>query len=400
MDDVLYKIIGYNYTLSCDEKLSKCCINGKQQDLTNFKTESLVKVATVKDLLSFHETQYYNEFFRKFFKNIVVLAGAGTSVNNGSQKGKTREELWKECNSEVTKILSLCKSDIKLKNIAEDENLESFLSRLAILENAQDKEYAEKKLIEEKIRNNCSLRLDENAPHLHFLNKITARKSSDPRVKIFTTNYDTLFEQAANRGAFVVIDGFSFTQPRTFSGRYFDLDIVNREKTRLKHEDNFITKVFHLYKLHGSLIWEKKDSVIMQNDSTSDPLIVYPANNKFESSFEQPYFEMMSRFQNILRQENLMLIVVGFGFQDKHIQNIILEAVDQNSSFHLVIIDYNKENRIDCKKYKDNLGLIKEDEDFGYRPKRNVTILFNDFEGLTKLYPDNKTYASDSYEHI
>ena len=35
-----------------------------------------------------------------------------------------------------------------------------------------------------------------------------------------------------------------------------------------------------------------------------------------------------------------MLIVIGFGFKDKHIQNAILEAVNQNPSFQLLIINY------------------------------------------------------------
>ena len=88
--------------------------------------------------------------------------------------------------------------------------------------------------LENKIAQACKLTLHAQSPHKTFLNKITARKPSDSRVKLFTTNYDTLFEQAANKAGFVVIDGFSFTHPREFSGRYFDYDIVNREKTRLK----------------------------------------------------------------------------------------------------------------------------------------------------------------------
>lgn len=35
-----------------------------------------------------------------------------------------------------------------------------------------------------------------------------------------------------------------------------------------------------------------------------------------------------------------MLIVIGFGFKDKHIQNEILETVNQNPSSQLVIINY------------------------------------------------------------
>lgn len=114
--------------------------------------------------------------------------------------------------------------------------------------------------------------MDFSAPHKDFLNKVTARKPSDVRVQLFTTNYDTLFEQAANQSGFVIIDGFSFTHPREFAGKWFDLDIVNREKTRIKQEESFISKVFHLYKLHGSLNWTKDEEKkrIYQQDNEQD----------------------------------------------------------------------------------------------------------------------------------
>ena len=74
-------------------------------------------------------------------------------------------------------------------------------------------------------------------------------------------------------------------------------------------------------KLHGSIDWEKKDGKIYQKETTDHPCIIYPASEKYESSYEQPYFEMMSHLQSTLRKEGTLLIVAGFGFQDKHIQN-------------------------------------------------------------------------------
>lgn len=269
------------------------------------------------------------------------------------------------------------------------------------------------KSLEQKIAEACKLTLDSKAPHKAFLNKITARKPSDSRVQLFTTNYDTLFEQAANKAGFVVIDGFSFTQPREFSGRYFDFDIVNRETTRLKQEDSFIKKVFHLLKLHGSLNWEKSDNRIIQKDKPEKPLIIYPASEKYESSYEQPYFEMMSRFQQSMRNDNVLLIVIGFGFQDKHIQNVIIEAVEQNPSFQLVIVNYNNTGTIDMQllaPFFDNnedletLEMLYDENEskeiFSKTIKQNVTILFDTFGQFTDNYPDNQTYSENrEYEN-
>lgn len=163
---------------------------------------------------------------------------------------------------------------------------------------------------------------------------------------------------------------------------------MQREQTRIKGEESFVSKVFHLYKMHGSLTWEQTEQgMIQQVNTTETPLIVYPASDKYESSYEQPYFEMMSRFQQALRRENTLLIVLGFGFRDKHIQNVILEAVNQNPSFQLVIINYNSNgtiNREELKEYFD-----------GDAVKRNVSIVFDTFKGFTENLPENKTYLSN-----
>ena len=337
---------------------------------------------------------FYDTFFRQSFKHIVILAAAGTSLDNGSNKGETRNGLWKSGRDTIKQLYKeLLPCDNKLRRIANDKDIEAFLSHILLVEKISEEKASQLKPLREQlekiIRNACQLELDSsNAPHKTFLDKITARKASEPRVQLFTTNYDTLFEQAAQEGGYAVIDGFSFTSPRTFSGRYFDYDIVQRERTRLKDEESFVSKVFHLYKMHGSLTWERTEQGrIQQVNSTESPLIVYPASDKYESSYEQPYFEMMSRFQQALRRENALLIVIGFGFRDKHIQNVILEAVNQNPSFQLVIVNYNGNETIDREELKEYFD--------GNDVKRNVSIVFDTFKNFTDSFPENKTYSSN-----
>ena len=135
----------------------------------------------------------------------------------------------------------------------------------------------------------------------------------------------------------------------------------------------------------------KNNYKIRQEDNPDRPLIIYPASSKYESSYEQPYFEMMSRFQQALRKENVLLIVIGFGFQDKHIQNVILEAVNQNPSFQLVIVNYNSDGGINRDDLKDFFGDSNNPKSI----KRNVTIIFDSFKDFTNNYPENKTYSED-----
>ena len=380
-------LIGRGKTVSYDDQA--VYINGKKMI-----SEAQTKEDAKKEQIEKEKQDFYNTFFRQFFKHIVVLAAAGTSLDNGPHKGKTRDGLWESGRNVIKQLykeLSPCNE--KLKRIAKDKDIEALLSHVLLVEKVDEAKTSQLKPLREQleriIRGACQLTLDmTNAPHKTFLDKITARKASEPRVQLFTTNYDTLFEQAAQKGGYAVIDGFSFTSPRTFSGRYFDYDIVQRERTRLKDEESFVSKVFHLYKMHGSLTWEKTEQgMVQQVNSTESPLIVYPASDKYESSYEQPYFEMMSRFQQALRRENTLLIVIGFGFRDKHIQNVILEAVNQNPSFQLVIVNYNGNETIDREELKEYFD--------GNEVKRNVSIVFDTFKNFTNSLPQNKTYSSN-----
>jgi len=222
-EDKKYILIKRQKTISYDE--TNCYVNyipvAKDLNgniLANDKAESL-------------KQEFYTEFFKKHYKHTVILTAAGTSSDNGGDttRGKTRDGLWFFCESEIDAFEKFI-TDLKQKESYKSKNIEELLSLIILFKKVNIKHENEDEFnllieqLEDKIANACNLSLDSQAPHKTFLNKITARKPSDSRVQLFTTNYDTLFEQAANKAGFVVIDGFSFTQPREFSGRYFDFE--------------------------------------------------------------------------------------------------------------------------------------------------------------------------------
>lgn len=406
-DSKKYILLQNNYSVAYTD--DKCFVNGSENPKQEGETRS------AKEIAENLKNNLYNAFLKKHYKHLVILTAAGTSLDNGDRSGKTREGLWAECQTEINAFKDKI-TDFENKDFYTQKNIEDLLSHIVLYEKLNgviknDKNESLKSLLEYKIANTCKLELHTQAPHKDFLNKITARKNNNARVQLFTTNYDTLFEQAANQAGFVVIDGFSFTQPREFAGKWFDLDIVNREKTRLKQEESFVSKVFHLYKLHGSLNWIKENERIVQKDNADNPLIIYPASEKYESSYEQPYFEMMSRFQQALRKEETLLIVIGFGFCDKHIQNVIIEAVEQNPSFQLLIVNYRKDKDgketgilpdglndfVFQEKVKDKDG--QETDEVNLKVKRNVNIVFDTFKRFTDNYPENQTYYSKDDEN-
>lgn len=344
--------------------------------------------------------------YMSHFRNIAVLTAAGTSMENGTHGGKTRTELWKSYEDEINKIANVFTStDGTLKDkctqILQDKNIEDFLSFTILYEKLNgeiiDKDDSKNLRIklENKIATACKLDLDEtNQHHQDFIRKLTARKPSEPRLQLYTTNYDTLFEQAARRMNYVIIDGFSLSYPRVFNGTNFDFDIVFREHTRVKQEESFVPNVFQLFKLHGSIDWEKNTKgQILQKEKSDNPCIIYPASEKYESSYDQPYFEMMSHFQQTLRKENTLLIVVGFGFKDKHIQNVIKEASLQNHNLHILIVCYGQTEKEG--KWVDS-GIVSDlvpdylDEKLVVRP--NVSILFSKFKAFVEHLPMNNSY--------
>lgn len=344
--------------------------------------------------------------YMSHFRNIAVLTAAGTSMENGSHGGKIRTDLWENYENEINKIASVFTStDGPLKDkctqILREKNIEDFLSFTILYEKLNGEILDEddgKNLrikLENKIAAACKLDLDEtNKHHQDFIRKLTARKPSEPRLQLYTTNYDTLFEQAARRMNYVIIDGFSLSYPRVFNGTNFDFDIVFREHTRVKQEESFVPNVFQLFKLHGSIDWEKNSKgQILQKEKSDNPCIIYPASEKYESSYDQPYFEMMSHFQQTLRKENTLLIVVGFGFKDKHIQNVIKEASLQNHNLHILIVCYGQTKKEG--KWVDS-GIVSDlvpdylDEKLVVRP--NVSILFSKFKAFVEHLPMNNSY--------
>lgn len=344
------------------------------------------------------------------FRNIAVLTAAGTSMENGTHGGKTRTKLWESYEDEINKIANVFTStDGPLKDkctqILQDKNIEDFLSFTILYEKLNgeivDKDDSKNLRIklENKIASACKLDLDEtNQHHQDFIRKLTARKPSEPRLQLYTTNYDTLFEQAARRMNYVIIDGFSLSYPRVFNGTNFDFDIVFREHTRVKQEESFVPNVFQLFKLHGSIDWEKNNKgQILQKEKSDNPCIIYPASEKYESSYDQPYFEMMSHFQQTLRKENTLLIVVGFGFKDKHIQNVIKEASLQNHNLHVLIVCYGQIEKEG--KWVDSgitSGLVPDfiDKDLNVRP--NISVLFSKFKAFVEHLPMNDSYNNNN----
>jgi hypothetical protein len=323
-------------------------------------------------------------------QHVVVLAGSGTSMAVG---GPSMKDLWDSAIGITPNgaAISAAKSISYDLNV---QNIEEFLSKaeayLQVKDDANVKVFVDtsKKVILDK----CSTFLDINKLDAHktFLHRLSRRRVRDPRLKIFTTNYDLCFEEAASMQGGAVIDGFSFTPPRHYDPRYFSYDIIRRPRTG-EDQGNYLEGVFHLYKLHGSVNWARSSSGLIQEKSNPLPdeaCLIYPARGKYQQSFLPPHLESMSQYLAALREPNTCIIVIGFGFNDDHLSEPLLASVRSNPHLRLIIADPSIATR-EGEKTKPNrywqefFALAKDGEDLWF--------INASFEEFAKRIPDLKS---------
>ena len=139
--------------------------------------------------------------------NLIALAGSGTSIG-GKVGGPSMWVLWDRCvhkdpdtdrdDHENTETAS---SVIETIEFDEGQNIEALLSRCEAYLVIHDDEDVEDFAIECKrvILESCSEFLEDCGAgesnleaHKQFLHRLSRRRVRDPRLKLFTTNYDCL----------------------------------------------------------------------------------------------------------------------------------------------------------------------------------------------------------------
>lgn len=310
-----------------------------------------------------------SSFIHKTFNNIIVLAGAGASVlcTSGTvdpQFGKTVFMLAKLIYDalkqdpslfSVQELADLCKYntpvEIKGQNaptLNPSFNLEDFLSDLLSFEKYVshtdlNKYLKSKEKIFKLIVSNTSYDYDNNRlKHAAFINTVSHLVRTPSKLTIVTTNYDTLIEDAADSIGYTVMDGFSFSHRPYFDSDMFEWNLVKDIENIKTREHEYKKNIINLLKLHGSLTWERDANGIRRKEKTdvAEPIMIFPSSNKYMQSYQDPYFELFTKFQELLKRPNTLLITTGFSFADTHISQMIIQAILHNKSLATLISDY------------------------------------------------------------
>jgi SIR2-like domain len=319
-------------------------------------------------------------------ENLVVLAGLGTTVYIRDAKGNpcapTMGDLWNEVAAMAGKGFADLKKRVRYVTPKEGDNVELLLSQCQLAQRFEpDQELSTfvgdaETLIVRRCR---FVQPDSNlASHEVFLRKVARRNPRKPRLKVFTTNYDLAFETAASHLRFIVVDGFSHTQPQEFDGSHFGYDFVLRSQDR--EVPDYLPNVFYLYKMHGSVDWELSGPQVTKKEAPPKPLIIYPRMSKFESSYDQPFIELMSRFQLSLREPNTGLLIVGFGMNDHHVVQPIMSAIRANVGLKAAIVSPGLRTET-----KDSIHAVKSLIQGG---DWRLTLVAAKFEEIVSILPD------------
>lgn len=175
-----------------------------------------------------------------------------------------------------------------------------------------------------------------------FYRKLSQRSRSLPRPTIATTNYDLFNEIAMDRIGMPYINGFLGSVEKRFNPASFRYTIAQRldlTSQRWTSLDNLA----YLLKLHGSLNWHEASSGIfpveerpLSESGDGKATLIYPTPAKQNASFAAPYSDIFREFQTRVVQEQSVLVVLGYGFGDEHVNNIIYQALTI-PTFRLVI---------------------------------------------------------------
>lgn len=139
-------------------------------------------------------------------------------------------------------------------------------------------------------------------------------------IRLFTTNYDLLAEEALERNEVPFFDGFVGVNQPFMDSRAVDADDLPTRWTRL-------------WKLHGSINWTLLPSgkvVRRPPESEVDRRLIHPSHLKYDESRRMPYLVMQDQLRAFLRQQSATLVIIGYSFGDEHINDLLLQGLRGN----------------------------------------------------------------------
>ena len=347
-----------------------------QVDITISQGTSDLLASLKSDAKPEEKLDFVKNKIREFFnlKNINFLFGSGTS----SGAIPTMDGLFKELKFDKKKEVDE-KEEFECIVNKVGKNLEATLEVMysartyydgILTDDESVEEY--KKLynrlihrIEEYIFNSINVDMDKDASkkvlgyYKTFYQKIALRNKDLSRIRVFTTNNDLFNETALDSLNIHYINGFGGGLRKYFNPALFNYTWSKRMDTSIdKYEP--VENMVYLYKIHGSINWQETEhkmnnyfnieELSPQQVSPEKSVLIYPTPTKQDKSLGVPYVDLFREFQNKLLEPHSVLFVIGYGFNDRHVNDIIYRALATNSTINVVIFSKKPEEDEKTKK--------------------------------------------------
>lgn len=394
------------------------------QDLLKLKENTKNIKCSYYDLLEMAKISKFFNVNNKFLKNYEKFNKSKLKDEEEQLAKKYRQSRNESSNLFHTKFFHMAvifnNFELLLSTVIEYKDFIKYINHAKKINHKYSSEVdIYKNTIEEirrKIRSYCNLTFNSNDfDHANFIQKLQQLNVKGKRLKIYSTNYDTLFEQAAIKLKDLVVDGFNYRPKRTFNENSLNMDFITRKddnKDVSINNANLYPNVVKIFQIHGSEDWYRDiqtgrvykadhDSVtnkINSNRKRYKPCMIFPSNNKYEQSYNDPYFDLFLNFQKDLRENNTLLIIVGFSLSDMHIRRMVYDSMLINNHLSMIYVSFGGVGALgsnDSKKHV-TVSINNNLNDFfrsGFLSRELfLTGTLNDFEkslDIPKIYNKN-----------
>jgi hypothetical protein len=279
-------------------------------------------------------------------KQIAAGLAATDTASNGKSQFRVQWDSWcKECQTDGGKEPTVEDVLTEIRAIANRRGNAEFLgmSKKALTD------------LDEKICSLITERMNKKLPQYrcsynHFASWVGGVYRASP-VEIFTPNYDLLFEEAFEKQSHPHFDGFVGSREPWFDLSSIEHDAIPARWTRL-------------WKLHGSINWEKREETIettkvtrvvrVTGEAKEGKAMIFPSHLKYDQSRRMPYLAMLDRLKAFFhgrlakthgesgRQEEdaPRLIICGYSFLDDHLNELLLDGLRGNRSAQCFALMY------------------------------------------------------------
>lgn len=163
-------------------------------------------------------------------------------------------------------------------------------------------------------------------------------QTSGRRVDVVTTNYDRLVEYASEGRGLVWFDGFGPGYRRT---SWSDgMPVIKRSASSGVPAERMVA----IWKVHGSLDWfedgqGRVSSIPLRTTLPNDckPCIVTPGRTKYERTQYEPFRSILGEADAAMKRAG-GAFCVGYGFNDRHVQEKLRARRDIPSFAFVVIV--------------------------------------------------------------